>query len=75
MNTIPTIRRLAAIVLALIVIGIFLWAVNIYIPMAQSIKDLLNVFVFLATVIFVVRAVGLWPALVRLWSDLTARRV
>jgi hypothetical protein len=75
MDTNLNLRRLAAIVLALIAIGVFLWAVNVYIPMAQSIKDLLNVFVFLATVTFILRAVGLWPALTRLWHDLTARRV
>jgi hypothetical protein len=43
--------------------------------MAQSIKDLLNVFVFIATVVFVLQAVGVWASVVRFWHDFTARRL
>jgi undecaprenyl pyrophosphate phosphatase UppP len=68
-------RRIVNIVLALMVIGIFLWAVNTYVPMAQSIKDILNIFVVIATIVFILQAVGLWPAVTRLWNDLTARRL
>jgi len=71
----PSIRRVVNIVLALIVVGVFLWAVNAYIPMAQSIKDILNIFVVIATVVFVLQAVGLWAAVLRVWHDVTARRL
>ena len=69
------IRRVINVCLALIVVGVFLWAVNLYVPMAQSIKDILNVFVVLATIVFVLRAIGLWSAVLRLWHDVTARHL
>ncbi|HEY1341780.1 MAG TPA: Thivi_2564 family membrane protein [Bryobacteraceae bacterium] len=72
-NLSERIRRVAAVVLALIIVGVFLWAVNIYIPMAQSIKDILNIVVVIATCVFVLQGLGLWPAVVRMWNDLTGR--
>jgi predicted membrane protein len=69
------VRRVVQIVLALIVVGIFLWLVNTYVPMAQSIKDILNIVVVVATCVFVLQAVGLWAAVMRLWHDVTARRL
>jgi undecaprenyl pyrophosphate phosphatase UppP len=72
-NVSEGIRRLVSVVIGLIVIGVFLWAVNVYIPMAQSIKDILNIVVVVATCVFVLQAFGLWPAIVRIWYDLTAR--
>ena len=48
------------IVVALIVIGVALWLVNTYIPMASSIKSILNVVVVVAVVVWVLRAFGLW---------------
>jgi hypothetical protein len=69
------IRRIANLVLGLIVVGVFLWAVNTYIPMAQSIKDILNIVVVAATCVYILQVVGLWSELVRLWNELTHRRV
>jgi undecaprenyl pyrophosphate phosphatase UppP len=68
------IRRIAAVVLALIVVGVFLWAVNTYVPMAQSIKLILNIVVVLATCVGVLQALGLWGGVVRFWDDLTGHR-
>ena len=48
------------IVLVLIVIGVVLWLINNFIPMAASIKTLLNVVVVVAAVIWVLQAAGLW---------------
>ena len=48
------------IVIALIVVGVLLWLVNNYIPMAGSIKSILNVVVVVAVVIWLLQAVGLW---------------
>jgi len=48
------------IVIALIVVGVLLWLVNTYIPMASSIKTILNVVVVVAVAIWVLQAVGLW---------------
>lgn len=51
---------LITIVIALIVVGVGLWLINTYIPMASSIKTILNVVVVVAVSIWVLQAVGLW---------------
>jgi predicted membrane protein len=48
------------IVLALIVVGMALWLINTYIPMASSIKTILNVVVVIAVCVWVLQAAGLW---------------
>jgi hypothetical protein len=48
------------IVLVLIVAGIGLWLINTYIPMAGSIKAILNVVVVLVVCVWVLQAFGLW---------------
>jgi predicted membrane protein len=48
------------IVVALIVIGVALWLINNFIPMASSIKTILNVVVVVAVSVWVLQAVGLW---------------
>ena len=47
------------IVLILIVVGLIMWLVNTYIPMAGGIKSLLNVVVFVAVLIWVLQVFGL----------------
>lgn len=51
---------LLSVVLALVVVGVVLWLVNNYIPMASSIKMILNVVVVIAVAVWVLKAVGLW---------------
>ena len=51
---------LVYIVLVLIVAGVGLWLINTYIPMAGSIKTILNVVVVVAVAIWVLQAVGMW---------------
>jgi len=51
---------LVDIVLVLIVVGLIMWLVNTYIPMAGSIKTILNVVVVVAVAIWVLQAVGMW---------------
>ena len=48
------------VVITLIVVGVLLWLVNNFIPMASSIKSILNVVVVVAVVVWVLQAVGLW---------------
>jgi predicted membrane protein len=48
------------IVVALIVVGVALWLINRFIPMASSIKAILNVVVVVAVGVWVLKAVGLW---------------
>ena len=53
---------LVNLVIALIVVGVALWLINRYIPMASSIKTILNVVVVVAVGIWVLKAVGLWAS-------------
>jgi predicted membrane protein len=48
------------IVVALIVVGVVLWLINRFIPMASSIKGILNVVVVVAVGIWVLQVFGLW---------------
>jgi predicted membrane protein len=48
------------IVIALIIVGVALWLINNFIPMAGSIKTILNLVVVIAVGIWVLQAVGLW---------------
>ncbi|MGC9991265.1 MAG: Thivi_2564 family membrane protein [Candidatus Cybelea sp.] len=51
---------LIEIVLVLVVVGVLLWLVNSYIPMAGPIKSLLNAVVVIVMVIWVLKVFGLW---------------
>jgi hypothetical protein len=48
------------IVVVLIVVGVALWLINSYIPMAGSIKSILNIVVVIAVGVWVLKAVGMW---------------
>jgi undecaprenyl pyrophosphate phosphatase UppP len=48
------------IVIALVIVGVALYLINRYIPMASSIKSILNVVVVVAVAVWVLQAVGLW---------------
>jgi hypothetical protein len=55
---------LVYIVLVLIVVGMALWLINTYIPMAGSIKTILNALVVIVVCVWVLKAVGLWGTIV-----------
>jgi|SRR5579883_4207 uncharacterized membrane protein YkvI len=61
------------VVLGLIVVGVLLWMINTYIPMAGAIKGLLNFVVFVAACVGVLKAFGLWDSVVRFWHRMRAR--
>lgn len=46
------------VVLVLIVVGVLLWLINRYIPMAGSIKTILNVVVIIAVIIWLLKVFG-----------------
>ena len=48
------------LVVVLIVVGVALYLINRYIPMASSIKTILNIVVVVGVCIWVLQAVGLW---------------
>jgi hypothetical protein len=47
------------VVLVLVVVGVLLWLVNSYIPMAGSIKSILNAVVVIAVVLWLLTVFGL----------------
>jgi len=51
---------LVNIVIALIVVGMALWLINRYIPMASGIKAILNVVVVVAVGVWVLQSTRLW---------------
>lgn len=54
---------LIELVISLIVVGVALYLINRYIPMASSIKTILNVVVVVAVCIWVLKAAGLWSGI------------
>ena len=50
------------LIVPLIVVGVVLWLINRYIPMASSIKTILNVVVVVMVAVWVLQAVGLCPS-------------
>ena len=48
------------IVMMLIVVGVGLYLINRYIPMASSIKSILNVVVVVVVCVWLLQAAGLW---------------
>jgi hypothetical protein len=51
---------LVNLVIVLIVVGVALYLINRYIPMASSIKSILNIVVVVAVCVWVLQAVGMW---------------
>jgi len=51
------------LVLVLIVVGVLLWLVNRYIPMASSIKKILNIVVVIAVILWLLNAFGVFHSL------------
>jgi hypothetical protein len=51
---------LIQVVIVLIVVGVLLGLINRYIPMADSIKSILNAVVVIAVIIWLLQLFGLW---------------
>lgn len=51
------------IVVILIVVGMGLYLINRYIPMASSIKSILNIVVVVAVCVWLLQAAGLWSGI------------
>lgn len=48
-----------SLIITLIVIGVLMWLVNAYIPMQQTLKNILNVVVIICVVIYLLSVFGL----------------
>ena len=57
---------LMQVVVTLIVVGVLLWLVNSFIPMAGSIKSILNAVVIIVVVLWLLSVFGILPSLSRL---------
>lgn len=55
------------ILVLLIVVGLLLWAVNAVIPMEPKIKQIFNVVVVVAVVLYLLKAFGLLSHMPRVW--------
>jgi predicted membrane protein len=53
---------LVYVVLTLMVAGVILWLINTYVPMAGSIKTILNHVVVVVVCVWVLQALGLWQS-------------
>ena len=51
------------LVVILVIVGMGLYLINRYIPMASSIKSILNVVVVVAVCVWILQAVGLWDGM------------
>ena len=45
---------LISLIILIVIIGVLLWAVNTYIPMDAKIKNILNIIVVIALVLFII---------------------
>ena len=57
---------LVQVVMVLVVVGVLLWLVNAFVPMASSIKGILNAVVVIAVVLWLLSAFGLLNSLSRI---------
>lgn len=54
---------LISLIVTLVVVGVLLWAVNTYIPMDSKVKNILNVVVIIAVILWLLSAFGVLGAL------------
>jgi hypothetical protein len=57
---------LLEVVIVLIVVGVLLWLVNSFIPMASAVKSLLNAVVVIALIVWLLKVFGLWSYITHL---------
>lgn len=54
---------LTQVIVVLIVVGVILWLINRFIPMAGSIKSILNAVVIIAVILWLLNVFGVWGSL------------
>jgi hypothetical protein len=54
---------LLSIIITLIVVGLLLWLVNNYIPMDGKIKNILNIVIVIAVILWLLKAFGVLNSL------------
>lgn len=51
---------LITVIITLVVVGLILWLINRYIPMASSIKSILNIVVVIVVIVYLLKVFGIW---------------
>lgn len=54
---------LTQVIVVLIVVGVILWLISRFIPMAGSIKSILNAVVIIAVILWLLNVFGVWSSL------------
>jgi len=54
---------LITVVIVLIVVGVILWLINTYIPMASVIKTILNIVVVIVVILWLLHVFGVYESL------------
>lgn len=57
---------LLQVIMVLVVVGVLLWLVNRFVPMAGSIKSILNAVVVIGVVLWLLKVFGLFHSLSRI---------
>lgn len=52
-----------ALIIAIVVVGLILWAINSFIPMEARVKQILNIVVIVLLVIWILKALGVFALL------------
>lgn len=56
---------LLSLIVTLVVVGVLLWLINAYVPMASPVKTILNVVVVIILICWLLTSFGLFPILER----------
>lgn len=51
------------IIIILVIIGVVLWLINTYIPMAKSIKTILNIVVIICVILWLLSVFGIFSGI------------
>jgi hypothetical protein len=58
---------LLSILVAIIVVGVLLWIINTFLPMDHKIKQIFNIVVVIALIIWLLKAFGLFAYLTNIY--------
>ena len=52
-----------SLIIAIVIVGLLMWAINSFIPMEARIKQILNIVVIVLLVIWILKALGVFAVL------------
>jgi hypothetical protein len=54
------------VIVVLVVVGFILWLINRFVPMAESIKSILNAVVVIFVIVWLLKAFGFWGSVMHI---------